>query len=136
RDPGVVPLEQWTFPEVIRDQKTDDTERYGYQASFWVMHRLVDAVVVDRMRAAFAAADAHTTAYPGAGTPEEAPGTNDWKRFLDLVESIGGIDSTDTERSLRDFVLLSSSAADLDERATARAAYRELLAAGNGWLPG
>jgi len=136
RDPGVVPLEQWTFPEVIRDQKTDDTERYGYQASFWVMHRLVDAVGVDRMRAAFAAADAHTTAYPGAGTPEKAPGTNDWKRFLDLVESIGGIDSTDTERSLRDFVLLSSSAADLDERATARAAYRELLAAGNGWLPG
>ncbi len=135
-DPGAVPLEQWTFPEVIRDQKTDDTERYGYQASFWVMHRIVDAVGVERMRAAFAAADAHTTAYPGAGAPEKVSGSNDWKRFLDLVESIDGTDSTDTERSLRDFVLLSSTAGDLDERATARKAYRELLAAGDGWLPG
>jgi hypothetical protein len=135
-DPGFVPLEQWTFPEVIRDQQTDDTERYGYQASFWVMHRIVDAVGVERMRAAFAAADAHTTAYPGAGTPEKVSGTNDWRRFLDLVESIDGTDSADTERSLRDLVLLSSSAADLDERATARKAYRELLAAGDGWLPG
>ena len=135
-DPGFIPLEQWTFPEVIRDQHTDDTERYGYDASFWIMHRVVDAVGVEQMRAAFAAADAHTTAYPGAGTPEKVSGTNGWKRFLDLVESLDGNDSTEIERSVRDLVLLSTSTADLDERAAARTAYRELLAAGDGWLPG
>jgi hypothetical protein len=135
-DPGFIPLEQWTFPEVIRDQHTDDTERYGYDASFWVMHGIVDAVGVERMRTAFAAADAHTTAYPGAGSPEKVSARNDWKRFVDLVEPIDGTDSTATERSLRDLVLLSSSGGNLDDRATARKAYRELLEAGDGWLPG
>ena len=135
-DPGFVRLSQWTFPEVIRDQKTDDRERYGYQASFWVVHRLVDTVGVERMRAAFAAAHAKTTPYPGAGTPETASGTSGWKRFLDLVESLDRSDSTDTERSLEDFVLTSSAFDDLQERAAARAAYRELLDAGDGWLPG
>jgi hypothetical protein len=135
-DAGFVRLEQWTFPEVIRDQQTDDTERYGYDASFWIMHRLVELVGEDRMRAAFAAADAHTTAYPGAGAPETVAGTNGWKRFLDLVESVDRDDSSDIERSLRDFVLPSSSADDLPDRAAARTAYRVLLDAGAGWRPG
>jgi hypothetical protein len=135
-DAGFVRLEQWAFPEVIRDQQTDDTERYGYDASFWIVHRLVELVGEDRMRAAFAAADAHTTAYPGRGAPETVNGTNGWKRFLDLVESVERDDSSDTERSLRDFVLPSSSVDDLEDRAAARRAYRGLLDAGGGWLPG
>jgi hypothetical protein len=135
RDAGFVRLESWAFPEVIRDPQTDDTERYGYQASFWVVHRIVDTVGVDRMRAAFAAAEAHTTAYPGAATPERVTATNSWKRFLDLVESLEGNDSTDTERSLRDLVLPSGSTGVLDDRTVVRKAYRELLEAGDGWLP-
>lgn len=135
-DPGFVRLERWNFPEVIRDQQTDDIERYGYDASFWIIHRLVELVGVDRMRAAFAAADAHTTAYPGAGAPETVSATNGWKRFLDLVESLERDDATDTERSLREFVLPSGSADELDDRGDARKAYRDLLEAGGGWLPG
>ena len=135
-DPGFVLLSEWAFPEVIRDQTTDDRERYGYQASFSVIHRLVSSVGVERMRAAFAAADAHVTAYPGAGTPERVSSTNGWKRFLDLVESFERSDSTETERSLRDLVLTPSSARELDDRSAARAAYRGLLDAGAGWLPG
>jgi hypothetical protein len=135
-DPGHVLLSSWTFPEVIRDQKTDDQERYGYQASFWVIHRLVETVGVERMRVAFAEADARTTAYPGAATPETVTEANNWKRFLDLVESLDRDDSTDTERSLKDFVLTSTSADELRDRADARKAYRDLLAAGKGWLPG
>jgi hypothetical protein len=135
-DPGFVRLSQWTFPEVIRDQKTDDRERYGYQASFWVMHRIVDTVGVDRMRTAFAAAAADVTPYPGAAAPEKMSGTPGWERFLDLVESLERTDSADTERSLTDFVLTTSAIGDLQDRADARKAYRELLDAGHGWLPG
>jgi len=96
----------------------------------------VDTAGVERMRAAFAAAESHTTAYPGAGTPEKVTATNGWKRFLDLVESIDRVDSASTERSLRDLVLPSGSADVLDDRTVARKAYRELLEAGGGWLPG
>jgi hypothetical protein len=135
-DTGHVLLSSWTFPEVIRDQKTDDQERYGYQASFWVIHRLVENAGVDGMRVAFAAADAHTTAYPGAGTPEKVAESNNWKRLVDLVESLARDDSTDTERALKDFVLTSTSADELRDREDARKAYRDLLAAGTGWLPG
>jgi hypothetical protein len=135
-DPGFVLLSDWAFPKVIRDQTTDDRERYGYQASFSVIHRLVSSVGVDRMRAAFAAADAHVTAYPGAGAPERVSSTNGWKRFLDLVEGFERSDSTETERSLRDLVLTPSSARELEDRSAARTAYRGLLDAGAGWLPG
>jgi hypothetical protein len=135
-DSGHVLLSSWTFPEVIRDQKTDDRERYGYQASFWVIHHVVENAGLDGMRAAFAAADAHTTAYPGAGTPETVSDASNWKRLVDLVESLDRDDSTDTERALKDFVLTSTSADELRDRADARKAYRDLLAAGKGWLPG
>jgi len=135
-DPGAVRLETWSFPQVIRDQQTDDTERYGYQASFWVVHQFVDAVGVDQMRRAFALATAHTTAYPGAGEPEAVSVSNGWKRFLDLVEGPDREGPADAERSLRDFVLTSGYEAELRERTAARTAYRDLLAAGAGWLPG
>ena len=135
-DPGHVLLSRWSFPEVIRDQKTDDQERYGYQASFWVIHNLVDGAGVDVMRHAFAIADAHTTAYPGAGTPETVTATTGWKRFLDLVEPLDKADSAEVEASLRTLVLTSTSRGELDDRTVARRAYRELLDAGDGWLPG
>ena len=136
KDPGFVLLGRWTFPEVIRDQKTDDEERYGYQASFWLMHNLVADAGIDVMRRAFAAADAHTTAYPGAGTPEKVTPTNNWKRLLDLVEPIDAPESASVESLLRRLALASSSGRDLDERAEARRLYRELVTAGDGWLPG
>jgi len=136
KDPGLVLLGSWTFPEVIRDQKTDDTERYGYQASFWVIHTIAGIAGIDVMREAFAAADAHTTAYPGLGTPEDVRPTNNWKRLLDLTEPIGGADSAKVEAAIRRFVIPSSSGRELDDRAEARRAYRQLLEAGDGWTPG
>ena len=135
-DPGVVRLEDWSFPQVIRDQQTDDTERYGYQASFWVIHRIVDAVGVEGMRDVFAAAHAHATAYPGAGTPEPLVETSDWKHFLDLIENADPADAADFEATLGDLVLPTGSSGLLQRRADARQAYQDLVAAGKGWLPG
>jgi hypothetical protein len=133
-DPGFVRLESWTFPEVIRDQETDDHERFGYEASFWVIHQIVSNVGVEAMRDVFAAADAQTTAYPGAGTPETVYKAG-WKGFLDLVESIERPDSPEIEQTMRDLVLTSAMADQLVDRAAARKTYRALLDAGDGWLP-
>jgi hypothetical protein len=135
KDPGYVALVAWTFPQVIRDQKTDDRERYGYGAAFWVIHQIVTTAGADQMRAAFAAAQAKTTAYVGAGTPEVVPTTNDWRRLLDLVEPIDKPDSAVVESAIRDVAITAIDARRLDSRGPARTEYRALVAAGDGWLP-
>ena len=134
-DPGHVALSRWAFPEVIRDQETDDREQYGYRAASWVMHGIAAEAGVDGLRAAFVAADANRTAYPGAGTPEIVAGADSWRRFLDLVEPLDEPDSPSIDALLRTFVLQGSGLRDLQERAEARTAYRELIQAGEGWLP-
>lgn len=134
-DPGHIALSSWKFPEVIRDQETDDRERYGYQAAFWVIHQIVREAGLERMQGAFASAEANRTAYPGAGTPETVPQADSWRRLLDLVEDITAPESAAIEDALRDYVLRRNDADDLDDRATARAAYRDLLERGGGWLP-
>jgi hypothetical protein len=136
KDPGFVLLSRWAFPEVIRDQQTDDRERYGYQASFWVIHALVDEAGIQTMQQAFAAADAHTTAYPGAGTPETVTPANTWKRLLDLTEPLDRTDPFQVQEMFAGLVLPAADRADLKARAAARDQYRKLLGAGDGWLPG
>ena len=134
-DPGRLALVAWTFPQVIRDQRTDDRERYGYQASFWILHRIVAAVGVDRMREVFAAADAKVTAYPGAGAPEQVGGVNDWRRLLDLVSPIDAPEPAGVEEPIRELAITDIDARPLDDRRAARDAYRALVELGGGWLP-
>jgi len=134
-DPGHLALVGWTFPQVIRDQTTDDRERYGYAAAFYVVDQMVTAAGVDQMRLAFEAAKAHQTAYLGAGAPETTSVANDWRHLLDLIEPINKPDSAAVETALRDFAISPTDAKGLDNRAPARKQYRDLLTAGNGWLP-
>jgi hypothetical protein len=136
RDKGFVRLEAWTFPEVIRDQETDDHERFGYQASFWVIDQIVRSVGVEQMRRAFANAEANLTAYPGAGTPEEVGRVDNWRRLLDLAQPIDRRDESDLVKEFGDFVLRQNDLQDLADRAGARDQYRQLLIDGDGWLPG
>ena len=73
-DPGSIALDGWTFPEVIRDEETDDRERYGYEASFWVIHAIVEAAGVERM---------HDRLRLGGGQPNRLrrrAGTGDGRR--------------------------------------------------------
>ncbi len=135
KDPGYVPLVSWTFPEVIRDQKTDDVERYGYGAAFWVIHQVVAAAGLDGMQAAFAAAETNRTAYVGAGTPELVDAADDWRRLLDLIEPIDQADAANAETAIRQFALTAGDAQALVDRRAARERYRRLVSAGDGWLP-
>jgi len=135
-DAAAVALTTWSHPGAIRDQETDDAERYGYAASWWVVHVAVDAAGEERMRWAFESAVGNTTAYLGAGPPEEHLGPDGFARFYDLVEDVAGPPSAQLDEAFRTFVLSSEQVPLLDDRRDARAAYRDLLAAGEGWLPG
>lgn len=134
-DPGFADLAYWTHPRVIRDQVTDDTEQFGYQASYWVIHQIVEAAGVNRMREAFTSAAANLTAYPGDGAPDTVLPNDGWMRLLDLTQPIEAPDSAAVDRVLRDFVLASFAEEQLADRGDAREAYRDLLEAGDGWLP-
>jgi hypothetical protein len=133
-DPGFADLAGWTHPGVIRDQETDDSERFGYEAAFWVVHQIVEVAGADRMREAFALADANITAYPGADAGETVAAGDGWRRLLDLTEPVDQPEPAAVEEAFRDFVLGPDEEAALDDRAAARAAYRALLELGAGWL--
>jgi hypothetical protein len=133
--PGSVQLISWQFPSVIRDQETDDREAYGYDASYWIVHRMVEAAGVDRMREAFASAQDNLTAYVGAPSPETVPPFDDWRRFLDLVQPIDQADAPTVDAAVTDLVLEQRDAHLIADRREAREHYRALLAAGEGWLP-
>lgn len=134
-DAGSIALDKWTFPEVIRDEQTDDRERYGYEASFWVIHAIVEAAGVEGMQTAFAAADDNRTAYVGAPAPEMVAAADDWRRFLDLAQPIDQPDSAEVEAAINELVLGAGQSALIDQRHDARERYRQLVAAGAGWLP-
>jgi hypothetical protein len=131
---GAVRLNEWTHPGRIADAETDARETFGYEASWTVVRDLVHDIGEDRMRAVFSAADARQVAYVGAGEPETVTIPNDWRRFLDLLEEAGG--STDADRLFRRWVVTPDQLPQLDARASAREAYKALVEAGDGWMPG
>jgi hypothetical protein len=133
-DDGAVALNLWTFPEVIRDD-TDDTEIYGYDASFWLMHLVVGSAGLAQMRDAFARAQGDLTAYPGAPAPETVASHDDWRRLLDLTQPLAKPDPEPVIQAMRDYVLGGISLNELSDRTHARDDYRALLAEGDGWLP-
>ena len=125
------PLLNWSPPAPIRDPQGDAREQYGYDAAWTVIRSILDETGEDGMRRVFQAADAGTTAYPGAGAPEHTALPNDWRRFLDLVEQVGG--ATDAADLLQTWVLPARDAAQLADRAAARSAYEALVADEDGW---
>jgi hypothetical protein len=131
---GAVRLNDWSHPGRIADEETDAREAFGYEASWSLVRELVGEIGEDDMREVFAAADERRTAYAGAGEAEAVTIQNDWRRFLDLLEEIGG--SRDAEALFRRWVVTTDQQPSLDDRARAREAYAALVEAGDGWLPG
>ncbi|TAK02263.1 MAG: hypothetical protein EPO36_02695 [Chloroflexota bacterium] len=129
---GEIDLMAWGPPQRIT-QETEARELWAYNASWFITNELFDEIGPDRMRAVFQAADENLSAYPGADGTEPAAGADDWRRYLDLLEEIGG--STVAEDLFREYVVTPTAARELDARATAREAYAELIEAGDEWLP-
>jgi hypothetical protein len=132
--PGHVPLNEWVHPGRITDTETDQREQFGYDASWTVVRALVAEIGVERMRDVIAAAADQRIPYAGAGAPERLSGAADWRRFLDLLEEVGG--SRGATALFDSWVVLGGDSPLLATRTEARTAYAALVAAGSGWLPG
>jgi hypothetical protein len=119
-------LNDWVVPDSDRaDFQT--YEEYGYTTSFWVIQELVSEIGPAAMAAVIHAAATDLIAYQSGPDPEQVSPSDDWRRFLDLVEEVGG--SERVEALFEQYVTES----DLVERARARASYETLNAAAIGW---
>ena len=86
------------------------------------------------MRAAFAAAVAGTTAYPGEAPPERSRLPNDWRRFLDLVQGeTKAADGAEVADLVAEVALDEADRKVLPARASARQALADLIEAGGEW---
>ncbi len=130
-EPGVVKLNEWGDPLLATG--ANDTETYGYNASWSVIKQIVDEVGVDKMRDIFAAATKHTISYVGNATAEADNTPTDWRRFLDLADQLGG--ATKADDLFRSYVITAPQIDELSTRDTARTHYTALAAAGSGWAP-
>lgn len=130
-DPGALALAEWGDPDFV--DGADAREPFGYNASYWVMQQIVDEVGAEAMRDLFAAVDDGTIAYVGDLPAETGARAADWRRFLDLAEEVAG--SSAAADLLADHVVRDDQATMLDERATARVAYRRLEDDGGDWAP-
>jgi len=129
-DPGFVVLNDWRDPTF--DGGDDEArEDYGYNAAFEVVSRIAQEVGDEAMRDVFDAVADDTIAYRGDLPAEGSSDTTDWRRFLDLVEELGG--STEARDLFEQYVVGASGPAQLDARDEARARYADLLADGDGW---
>jgi hypothetical protein len=131
---GAVDLNTWTHPGRIGDDATDQREHFGYEASWTVVRTLIDEIGEDSMRRVLAAANASETAYLGAPDAEKVTITNDWRRFLDLLEQVG--DSERADDLFRRWIISPEQEPLLAARGEARTAYAALVDAGKGWQPG
>ena len=129
-DPGRQPLNTWSDPQ-IQSAAAAQQEAYGYAASYAVVHGIIDELGEEATRRVIAAADTDRIAYQGDLEPERQVTTSDWRWFLDLVEEVGGAD--DAAEPFASVVVDEDGASALEERADARAAYADLVAAGRGW---
>lgn len=128
-DAGAQPLAEWA--QSAREPTAED--RYAYQASWWVLDRVMDEVGGDAMSAALEAGFASEIPYQGDPEPERVTGVVDRRRMLDLLQEVAG--SAAAVELYTDYVLPADERDLLAERAEARSAYGDLVAAGAGWTP-
>ena len=124
------PLEHWEVP--AKRSGAGDVEDFGYNASWWTIRQITDEIGMDKMAAVVAAGFAHVAAYPGKDTAETTTSASDWRRFLDLLESVGG--STKAASAFRAVVLDQTERGEVSVRASTRTTYASLATAGAGWF--
>jgi hypothetical protein len=118
--PGRQPLNEWEDFDFSRQDQ--DTETYGYAASYFVIDALLDEIGIERMATVLNAVDQAAAVYAD-GEPAR-PGPVGWRRFLDLLEEVGG--SERATQLFQRFVVLPAETGELDTRAEARQQVRGL----------
>lgn len=128
--PGAVALNDWADPD-LGAEDTEETEAWGYGASWWLVHELVDEIGTERMALVIDGAATRAQTYPADSDDDLLFGYPDWRRFLDLLENVG--ESQTAEDLFRDLVLADDTV--LDDRAAAREEYQALADDEQGWAP-
>jgi hypothetical protein len=127
--PGSVPLNDWDGP-TLDGRTLDRSEDFGYSAAWQVTESLIDRVGEDVMAEVLAAAAEDTIAYVGETVPEQVDRTDDWRRYLDLIEERGGVEVSDL---FAEWVAADGDLGLLDARGEARLSYRELERIAADW---
>lgn len=127
---GNLPLNDWEDP-TFDDRTNDLTEDYGYAASWTVIDQVVRDVGFEAMADVFDAAWSDTNAYPGDASFDYVAPRDDWRRFLDLLEQVGG-----SSQALSLFDTWVANEADrnqLERRYDVRARYESLADRAGTW---
>lgn len=133
-DPGRISLNAWGDPNFTQSsEEASAIEQYSYNASFSVVQQIADEIGDDRMRAVLDAVANDMTAYRGDGPAETFTSVTDWRRFLDLVEELGGAELA--AGWIQQYVVTPTQLASLAQRTEARATYQQLVNAGGQWAP-
>ena len=133
-DPGRVALNAWGDPNFApSSDEADAIEKYGYNASFSIVQQVADEIGDDRMRTVLDAVAHDTTAYRGDGPAETFANDTDWRRFLDLVEEIGGAELA--VAWIQQYVATPDQQASIAQRTESRTSYQELVNDGGQWAP-
>ena len=128
---GAVPLATWSNPT---SDHADAAEAFGYNASWQVIRTITDEIGIDKMKLVIAAAEQRTPAYGQARKSDLPAQVSDWKRFLDLVDSVGG--ATTADEAFSDDVVTDADKQVLSTRAAARSAYATLSSAQSAVVAG
>ncbi|HET7821150.1 MAG TPA: hypothetical protein VFL10_06455 [Ornithinibacter sp.] len=113
--------------------RSEAVDAYAYPASYAVTSSLVGRLDDAKLAAVLGAAIRGERAYDPPGTKDANGGRTDWMRWLDLLETRGGVpDGADVYRR---WVLTGQQRAALAPRAKARAAYAAVDEADGAWLP-
>ena len=130
-DTAAVPLSQWGGSGSSR---STDVDSWAYPAAYRATQALVGDLDDDTFAAVVGAGVRGERAYdpPGATDPAERK-TTTWQRWLDLVETRGGVE--DAAETYSRWVLTGEERTTLEARAEARADYAELDEGDGVWLP-
>jgi hypothetical protein len=128
--PGAIRLNGWSDP-VLVDDESEAREDYGYNTSFAVLRAITDEIGLEKVAAVIDAAADHEIAYRGDRPPERWSSAATWRRFLDLLQEVGG--SEQAVDLFTNHVVAPEEASVLAARQAARIVVDELEAAGAGW---
>ena len=113
--------------------RSQDVDAYAYPAAYAVTSSLTRRLDDATFSAVLGAAIRGERAYDPAGTKDANGGRTDWKRWLDLLETRGGV--KDGAQVFQRWVVTDEQRAALALRAQARADYTEVDKADGAWLP-
>lgn len=130
RSRDAVALNDWGGSAGSRSQ---DVDAYAYPASYAATSALLADLEGDELAAVIGAGLRGERAYDLAGTRDPDGGRTSWSRWLDLLETRGGVQ--DAPDVFRRWVLDGTQQAQLAPRKEARAAYATIDEADGAWQP-